>query len=206
MSYPLIRRHCEPKRVPRLAGFAFLLAFGLPLAAGAASRQPLSGGHVPAAVARLAPAGSLPSSQRLNLAISLPLRNPEELDSLLQQLYDPASPNYRRYLTAEQFTTRFGPMEKDYQALMDFAKSNGLTVTFTHPNRLVLDVSGAVTDIARTFHLNLRVFQHPTEARTFYAPDVEPSVDFALPILHISGLDNYSLPHPNFKVDRKSVV
>src|SRR5207247_10549144 len=32
------------------------------------------------------------------------------------------------------------------------------------------------------------------------APDVEPTMDFAGPILHISGLDNYSLPHPNFKV------
>ena len=29
---------------------------------------------------------------------------------------------------------------------------------------------------------------------------MEPSVDFAVPILHISGLDNYSLPHPNCKV------
>jgi hypothetical protein len=200
MSVPLIRRYCDPKRVLRLAGIASLLAFGLPLTAGAAPRQQLSAGHVPTAVARLTPAGTLPGSQRLNLAISLPLRNPEELDTLLQQLSDPASPNYRRYLTPEQFTARFGPTEKDYQAVMDFAKSNGLMVTFTHPNRLVLDVSGAATDIGRTFHLNLRVYRHPTEARTFYAPDVEPSVDFALPLLHISGLDNYSIPHPNFKV------
>ncbi len=183
-----------------MAGLAYVLGFGLPFAVGAAPRQLLTGSHVPEAVARLTPAGTLPGAQRLNLAISLPLRNPEELDGLLQQLYDPASPNYRRYLTPEQFTTRFGPTENDYQAVMDFAKSISLTVTFTHPNRLVLDVSGAVTDIARTFHLNLRVYQHPTEARTFYAPDVEPSVDFALPILHISGLDNYWLPHPNFKV------
>ena len=31
----------------------------------------------------------------------------------------------------------------------------------------------------------------------FFAPNVAPSVDLAVPILHISGLDNYSLPHPN---------
>jgi uncharacterized repeat protein (TIGR01451 family) len=200
MSGPLIRRYCDPKRALRLAGFAYLLAFGLPLAAGAAPRQGLRGGHVPAAVARLTPIGNLPGAQRLNLAISLPLRNQEELDRLLQEISDPASPSYRHYLTPREFTERFGPNEQDYQALMDFAKSNGLTVTVTHPNRVVLDVSGAVTDVARTFHLNLRVFQHPKEARTFYAPDVEPTVDFAVPILHVSGLDNYSLPHPNFRV------
>jgi kumamolisin len=117
----------------RLAGVVSLLALGLPLVGSAAPRQQLGGGHVPAAVARLMPAGSLPSTQRLNLAIGLPLRNEQELDALLQQLYDPASPNYHRYLTPEEFTARFGPTEKDYQALMDFAKSNRLTVTVTHP-------------------------------------------------------------------------
>src|ERR1035437_3769569 len=200
MLYPLVKRNCQRGHFLPPMGFALLLVFGLSPDAGAAPAQTLNGKHVPAAVARLAPVGSLPGSQRLNLAIGLPLRNQEELDRLLQELCDPTSPNYRRYLTLEQFTARFGPTEKDYQALMDFAKSNGLTVTVTHPNRVVLDVSGTVTDIARAFHLSLRVFQHPKEARTFYAPDVEPTVDFAVPILHVSGLDNYSLPHPHFRV------
>jgi subtilase family serine protease len=142
----------------------------------------------------------LPPTQRLSLAIGLPLRNQEELDALLQQLYDPASPNFHHYLTPEQFTARFGPTENDYQLLMDFAKSNGLRVTVTHPNRVVLDVEGTVVDIQKAFHTTLRTYRHPKEAREFYAPDVEPSVDVAVPILHISGLDNYSLPHPNFRI------
>src|ERR1039458_10173638 len=150
----------------RLAGVVSLLAFGLPLAGSAAPRQQLSGGHVPAAVARLAPAGSLPGTQRLNLAIGLPLRNRPELDALLQQLYDPASPNYHRYLTPEEFTARFGPTANDYQALMDFAKSNGLAVTVTHPNRVVLDVAGTVTDIQKAFRLTLRTYRHPDRKST----------------------------------------
>jgi uncharacterized repeat protein (TIGR01451 family) len=176
------------------------MGFAPSFPAGGAELHKLTGSHVPAAVARLAAVGTLPGTQRLNLAIGLPLRNQQELDALLQQLYDPASPNYRRYLTPEQFTERFGPTETDYQALMDFAQSSGLTVTVTHPNRVVLDVAGTVADIQKAFHLTLRVYRHPREARDFYAPDIEPSVDFGGPILHISGLDNYWLPHPNFKV------
>ena len=38
-------------------------------------------------------------------------------------------PNYHHYLTPEQFTERFGPTEQDYQAVIAFAKANGLTVT-----------------------------------------------------------------------------
>ena len=200
MPQCLARRDRFRRRVLYPACLALLTSFALLLPVGAADLQRLKSSHVPAAVTRLTPIGALPASQRLNLAVSLPLRNEQELDALLQQLYDPVSPNYRRYLTPEQFTERFGPSEEDYQALMDFAKSNGLTVTATHLNRVVLDVEGAVTDIQKAFHLTLRVYRHPREAREFYGPDAEPSVDFGVPILHISGLDNYALPHPNLQV------
>src|SRR5438270_7545881 len=74
----------------------------------AANRQVLRG-HVPAAVAQLAPVAQVDGSRRLNIAIGLPLRNREALNALLQQLYDPASPRYRHYLTPEQFADSFGP-------------------------------------------------------------------------------------------------
>ena len=185
--------------------FALVIGLALSLPAGATELQRVKGGHIPAAAARLAAVGDLPGSQRLNLAIGLPLRNQPELDTLLRELYDPASPNYRRYLTPEQFAERFGPAEADYQALMDFAKSNHLTVTATHPNRVVLDVAGTVTEVQQAFHLTLRAYRHPRAARDFYAPDVEPSVNLGIPILHISGLDNYSLPRPNFKLEPASL-
>ncbi len=197
MTDPLIGPGCCGWRKSLLTGCVVLMLVYLVPADGAPGRHWLKNQHLPAAVARLTPLGNLPGAQNLNLAISLPLRNQAELDLLLQQLYDPASPNYRHYLSPAQFTERFGPTEADYQALMDFAKSNGLTVTVTHPNRLVLDVEGPVTAIQKAFHLTLRVYRHPRETRDFYAPDVEPSVDFAVPILHVSGLNNYSLPHPN---------
>src|SRR6267378_430424 len=156
-------------------------------------------GHVPAALARLTPVGELPSTHRLDLAISLPVRNPDRLQQLLREIYDPASPNYRHYLIPEQFRDQFGASESDYATMMAFAQSNHLDIKATHPNRLVLDVSGTVTEINQAFHVTLRVYNHPTEHRTFFAPDSDPMVEPGLSVLHISGLDNYSLPHPNYK-------
>ena len=153
-------------------------------------------GHIPKIVSQLQPTGRLLATDHLRLAIGLPLRNEAELDDLLRQIYDPASPNYHQYLTLEQFTERFGPTEKDYQAIIAFATANGLTVSGTYPNRMVADVSGSVEDIERVFHLTLNVYRHPKENRTFYAPDVEPSADLPVPVLHIAGLDNYSLKRP----------
>jgi hypothetical protein len=172
--------------------------FALALSAWAADSQILRG-HVPAVVSRLQPAARLGEGHRLKLAIGLPFRDPAGLTALLQQLNDPASPSYRQWLTPEQFTEKFGPTEADYQAVAAWAQANRLKVTATHPNRVLLDVEGSASDIEQALHVQLQVYQHPNEARTFYAPDAEPRLDLAVPILHISGLDNYALPRPHLK-------
>jgi Pro-kumamolisin, activation domain/Fibronectin type III domain len=143
--------------------------------------------------------GRLPGSQRLRLTISLPLRNEEQLATLLRQLYDPSSPNYRHFLTVQQFTEGFGPSVADYEQVIGFAQSNGLTVVNTFPNRLVLSLSGSVASINQAFQVTMQTYQHPTENRTFYAPDVEPTVDSGLPVLSVDGLSTYNLPHPMLK-------
>lgn len=147
-------------------------------------------------VAGLRPVGTVTGSRRLDLVIGLPLRNREELTNLLSQLYDPTSPNYHHYLSAQEFTRRFGPREEDYQAVVAFARSNHFAIRGTHPNRLLLDVNGAAAEIERALHLKLRLYQHPYEARTFYSPDKEPAADSRIPILSISGLDDFSTPRP----------
>jgi subtilase family serine protease len=50
--------------------------------------------------------------------------------------------------------------------------------------------------VEKALHLTLRVYNHPTENRTFYAPDVEPSLDLTVPVIHIGGLDSYIRPYP----------
>src|SRR5215471_8417170 len=119
-----------------------LLPFLVLTSATSAVERQLLHGHVPEAVARLnlQPLGRLPSTNRLNLVIGLPLRNPAELARLLQELYDPASPQFRHYLTPETFTQRFGPTAEDYQALIAFANTHGLEVTATQPNRMFVEV------------------------------------------------------------------
>jgi uncharacterized repeat protein (TIGR01451 family) len=187
-------------------GMAWLLS-GVAIFADVASGAEMVSlnGHVPSVVSRLTAKGSLPGTNQLNLAIGLPVRNPQDLSNLLEQVYDPASVNYHKYLTPDQFTARFGPTEQDYQSVIDFAQANGLVVTGTHPNRMLLDVQGKASDVERAFNVSLKVYRHPTENRDFYAPDVNPTVPQTLPIQDISGLDNYRRPYPNFRLKPKNV-
>jgi len=144
------------------------------------------------------PIATLPADQLMSLDVVLNLRNPAGLQSFLQTLYNPASPAYRKYLTVSQFTELFGPTQQDYDAVVALAKANGLTVTGGSRDGMDVQVKGTVSAIENMFHFTLRTYQHPTENRTFYAPDREPSADLPFPLWHISGLDNYSIPHPMF--------
>jgi len=140
--------------------------------------------------------GRLPATQVLRLVIALGLRHQPELESFLEELYDPSSPSYRQFLTVEEFTARFGPGQEDYDAVIHFAEANGLTVVGTSRNRVNVDVMGSVANIEKAFHITLGLYQRPAENRTFYAPDREPTVDLPFPLWHVTGLDNYSIPRP----------
>src|ERR1017187_5476619 len=140
--------------------------------------------------------GPLPATQPLRLDIVLPLRDQAGLDKFLRELGDPLSPSYRHFLTVSEFTTQFGPSEEDYNALTRYATSNGLSEVGGSRDGMDLQVEGPVAAIETAFNMHMGVYQHPTEDRTFYAPDREPTAGLPFPLWHISGLDNYSIPHP----------
>ncbi|MGP8236089.1 MAG: protease pro-enzyme activation domain-containing protein, partial [Limisphaerales bacterium] len=169
-----IARNAESNAFSLLAVTALITACCLGFSLPAQAAQQVLKGHVPSITKRLTPASRLESGRRLDLAIGLPLRNREKLTNLLEELYQPSHAKFRHYLTAEQFASSFGPSPEDYQAVADFARAHGLMVKGTHPNRTLLDVSGSVADIEKAFHIRMHVYQHPVDARTFFAPDVEP--------------------------------
>ncbi|MBZ5582659.1 MAG: S53 family serine peptidase [Acidobacteriia bacterium] len=138
----------------------------------------------------------LPATQSLRLDIVLPLRDQAGLSRFLRQLYDPSSPSYRHFLTVSEFTAQFGPSQQDYDALTRYATSDGLQVVGGSRDGMDLQVEGPVAAIQTAFHVSMGAYQHPTENRTFYAPDREPTVGLPFPLWHVSGLDNYSIPHP----------
>ncbi|HXM59817.1 MAG TPA: S53 family peptidase [Terriglobales bacterium] len=137
--------------------------------------------------------GRLPATQTLRIDIVLPVR--DGLDDFLRELYDdPSSPSYRHFLTVEEFTERFGPSQKDFDALVHFAKTNGFTVTGGSRDALDLQLKGSVAAVETAFHVSLGVYHDPIENRDFYAPDREPTIDLPFQVMHISGLDDYFVP------------
>jgi len=141
--------------------------------------------------------GQLPLNQSMNLDIVLTLGDRAGLESFLKELYDPASPSYRHFVTVAEFTERFGPSQADYDAVVGFAQANGLTVVGGTHDGMDVQIKGPVSAIQTAFHVTLSTYQDPA-GKTFYAIDREPTTNLTFPLWHISGLDNYSNPHPMF--------
>ena len=181
----------------KLGKSVFPVVAVLAVAAAVCQAQSVRTHHVRDAVrSGQAPAtGRLPSNQVLQLDLVLQLGDKAGLDSFLSDLYDPTSPSYRHFLTPQEFTARFGPSQSDYDAVVRFAKTYGFQVVGGSRDSMDVQVKGSVANIEAAFHVNMRTYQHPTENRAFFGPDGEPSLDLPFSLWHISGLDNYSLPH-----------
>ncbi len=179
-----------------------ILGTGLYLAPSRAFTNPVPQraritGHVPLQAVRSASReGRLRGDEVMSMALALPLRNQTELSDLLRRLYDPADPLYGHYLTAEEFASRFGPTQADYDSLAAYAASLGLQVTGTHPNRLLLDVSGPAARVEAAFNLRLLRYR-AADGREFYAPDQDPEVPepVASLIAGVIGLDSAAVWH-----------
>jgi subtilase family serine protease len=141
--------------------------------------------------------GHLPATQVMQLDVVLPLRDRAGLHAFLDELYATRA-NQRHYLTPAEFTERFGPTKQDYDAVARYMQEHGLAIVGGSRDSMEMQVKGTVGEIESAFHINLLTYQHPTENRIFYAPDREPSTDLPFALWHISGLDNYSIPHAKF--------
>ncbi len=173
------------------------LTVGATLIAVSAQAQSVMTRHVREAVSsgEAQPTGRLASSQIMNLNLVLPLSDPSGLESFLSEVYDPSSSSFHKFLTPTEFTAKFGPTQSQYDAVVQFAVSNGFTVTGGSRDAMDVQVRGPVSAVESAFHVHMMTYQHPTESREFYAPDSEPTTDLSFSLWHVSGLDNYSIPH-----------
>ena len=138
--------------------------------------------------------GPLDPATRIGYA-TLHLRPGPGLDIFLADQQDPASPNFHRWLTPEQFGDRFGASPADLAQLRLWLESEGLRVNDTARGRLWITFSGTAAQIQRAFRTELHRYRanattHFANARGLTIPAaLEPVIDT------ISGLDDFE-PHP----------
>jgi subtilase family serine protease len=133
--------------------------------------------------------------------MQLLLNRPEELEAALNQLIDdlhnPASPQFHKWLTPAQFESQFGPAPEDVRAVSDWLAVHGFTVNAVVIGRII-DFSGTAGQVRQAFHTeihNLSVNGVPHIANMS-----DPRVPTALSAVvnGVVSLHDFR-PHVNFK-------
>src|SRR5262249_44565906 len=115
----------------------------------------------------------------ITLGVSLIPRNQSEIDRLLQDLYDPAKPQYHQFLRSGEFDARFGPTSDQLAAVKSFLAQSGLHVTTGGPDALVLDLTGTSGQAETTFRTRINDYQLPDGMQVF-ANSTNVQIPFAL--------------------------
>lgn len=159
-----------------------------------------------ATVSRLTPRevreGSAQSSgpyngeQKLRLTFGLQPPNMEEEKQFLEELHTKGSPNFMKFLTQKEWIARFSPSVQDEQAVVNWAQSQGLTVTQRYPNRLLVDVEAPAAAIQAA--LGVSINRYAINGAMFFSNDHDPVIPASLAniVQSIGGLNNIQVFHP----------
>jgi len=168
--------------------------------AASAQAAPYPRATTPRAVDMGATAGAA-RSELLTVTVALKLRNVDQLESTVNALYTPGSPQYRKFLTTQQFNDRFGPSAETVARLSNHFRAAGLTVT--HSSTAHLQVTGTAAAIEAEFGVHLHAFRVAQTAAArgyaFHAPDGSPrlAAEISDSVQSVLGLDSRPRVHPN---------
>jgi hypothetical protein len=169
-----------------MAAMALILAVARPAAAGDPTTI-LAGNH-PDEAAEIAGEAAASPSQPLAMRLTMALRDRAELMRLLANQQNPASPEYDRWLTPDQFTSRFGPTDADLLRVARWLTKKGFTVKSADASTREISFTGTVAQAENAFAVKIAA----TADGVLYSNTTDPAVpaDLAPLIESIHGLDN----------------
>jgi len=122
-----------------------------------------------------------------------------DLNQLLLAQQDSTSPNYRQWLTPEQYADRFGVSTGDLAKITAWLESEGFTVGYTARGRNFVSFSGTAQQASNAFHT--QIHRYTASGETHYANATNPSIPAALAgvVSGIRGLNDFKLK-PRYKI------
>lgn len=120
------------------------------------------------------------------------------LDTLLAEQQDPSSPNHQKWLTPDEFASRFGMSEADLGEVRAWLNAQGLSVQETSRSQNEISFRGTAAQIETAFLTEIRRYR--IGDRLHYANATEPSVPaaFSDSVLAIRNLTDFR-PQPRLR-------
>src|SRR3984893_3401535 len=100
------------------------------------------------------------------------------LEQTLADQQDPASPNYHRWLTPEQYADRFGASQSDIDKIVAWLESQGFSVGEVARSRTWITFSGTAQQVQNA--LRTAIHRYDVKGTLHYANSTDPSIPAAL--------------------------
>lgn len=115
------------------------------------------------------------------------------LQTLLEEQQDPASPNYHRWLTPEEFGNRFGLSSSDLSQIVSWIRNQGFTVNEVARSRQWVTFTGSAGRIESVFRTPIH--EYKVNGEMFYANASDPYIPKAVAglVLGFRSLNNFRL-------------
>ena len=115
----------------------------------------------------------------LSIDVVVHQQNASGLAQYAQNVSNPASPNFRHFLTPSEIATRFGATQADYRAVAQYFVDRGLYIAGWN-QRMMLTVSGGQAAMERAFGVTFGTYSK--YGQTFVAPNGQPHFERQLPV------------------------
>jgi subtilase family serine protease len=134
-------------------------------------------------------------------------RSPEQeeaVSGLIDDLHNPASPKFHRWLTPEEFAN-YAPAAEDVDQVKTWLESHGFTVNVVYPNGMLIDFSGSAAQVREAFHTPIHYYEvngvrHIANAADPRIPAALASVVTGVVSLHDFRPHSMKLAHRNFTI------
>jgi kumamolisin len=136
----------------------------------------------------------------IEVTLALKLQNPEAAEQLLKSLNTPGDPQYRQFLSADEFVARFAPSQSDVAKIVAALGKYGLSAVQTTATTLA--VTGLPANMERAFSVSLHNYQVPAHGNassySFHAPLARATIpaEISASVSGLVGLDNRPSLHP----------
>lgn len=132
--------------------------------------------------------GTLAAGQRVTAKVWLSPRNAAQLDALATAVSDPASSQYGKYLTSNQYDQAFAPSAGEVSSVTQWLTGSGLHIDAVSAGNTYLAVSGSAAAINSAF--NTQLAHYLVNGKQEQAPSRDVSVPDAVAgtVLAVTGL------------------
>jgi subtilase family serine protease len=153
----------------------------------------------------LKPTGPAPAAQVLDVGVGLALPDQPSVQAFYQSEHDPSSPQYRHFLTPEEFASRFGVPAQTYNRVLSWLKAGGLKITQTATAGDWVAARGTVAQVERLFHTS--IYSYVAKGVPFLANAIAPTVPAGDSIMSVVGLNTLQkFSSPKVPAKDRSVV